>query len=148
MADDEARWRRLNDRYGALYGRSRSLKEEREFKELGEKIQELKEGKASGGIKSMAQKGAGLMGGVAVSEGSGKRADGEASHPSGLLFIILAALLYLSDIFFTGFNGIDFGLFLNNFSFDEIGNIIKWAFNSLVVVSLVMYWVFQRPDRR
>lgn len=105
--------------------------------------------KVGSGAKTARAKGAGLMDSVAeATEGGIATVSKTMHHGSGLLFILLAFLLYISDLFLTGFNGIDFELFLNTFSFDSFGDYIGVFVNAMVVISLVIYWAFRRPDMR
>ncbi len=65
-----------------------------------------------------------------------------------LWWVFLAVLLYISDLFITGFNGFNFTSFLNTFSrisFESIGGIFL---NVGVIAVFVGYLVFKKPDVR
>ena len=63
----------------------------------------------------------------------------------GWMFILLAVLLYMLDIFFR-YNGINIQRFMDNLYFTSIESYIGWFFNSIVLTLLIAYYVIYRPD--
>ena len=102
----------------------------------------------AGAVKWAAPKaGAGLMGGLAIGGAAGAAA-GRAMAGNGIFFILLSALLYLSDIYITGFNGIDITLFLQSASLGSAFGYIGYIFNSFVVIIALGYYFLARPSGR
>ncbi len=72
----------------------------------------------------------------------------KARGGGSLWWVFLAVLLYISDLFITGFNGFSFTSFLNTFSrisFESIGGIFL---NVGVISVFIGYLVFKKPDVR
>ena len=108
-------------------------------------------GKAGTGIKGAAL-GAKAAGGAAVGAGfaAGNFAFNKVREAStATMWILLTALLYLTDIFITKYNGLPYEALINIFTnWTEPMNILRILFPNVVLVLLVAYWLFRRPSSR
>ena len=70
---------------------------------------------------------------------------GAGGEVGGWMFIMMAVMLYMFDIYFN-YNGINIQRFLDNLYFTSIESYIGWFFNSVVLTLLIAYYVIYRPN--
>jgi len=67
-----------------------------------------------------------------------------------IVWVLIAALLYLSDIFVTRFDGFSYKVFRTVMwpMFSSYESVFKWVLNVGIIAIVVGYWIFKKPDKR
>ena len=65
-----------------------------------------------------------------------------------LLWILIAIVLYVLDVFVTFFDGFRFSVLMDVFITKDPMNIVRLLFNVVVIIVFIFYWISYRPDKR
>jgi hypothetical protein len=108
-------------------------------------------GKIVTGAGGMAKAAAGALWGAGAGAGmkvTNWALDRGAEAVNSGMWIFLSVALYLSDIFYTRFDGIDWTLFVSRFTSMGVENVVRIFGNAVILVIMILYYIFNKPDMR